>query len=505
MPGASPLTRVADLCHLPEPGRTRGRHVEMLATGLGEQLGYLHGLTKTCKGPLSLVAYLHGAGLTRPLGADRVLRQAVPGLGSHERQAIVGALQLLAARGGNRQGTIKRSARDTRAADGVAVRLAAIVAIADGLDHSRSQDTGLVGVDDDGEAVEILVSGGPALPDAKTALREADLWNATMLRPIRAVAVYEEGRPVLALMQPCETVAVAARRVFQRQFEQFLSRAYGLAYDRDREYVHEMRVALRRLRAALRVLGDGVHEETLTKFRAELKWLADNLGPVRDLDVLLAFLASYAAQAPEGHRPFLDGLVRAQRRRRRQCYRGLVDAVESPRFRRFRDTHYSMLVNGGQATPSLLPQGELGSREVRALAPRVLRKRLKKATRYGRQLGGLTAAEQHRLRIECKRLRYTTEFFLEIYPGRLREIAGPMRRMQDTLGAVHDADVYTQRIAEYCRRRGRDTSAAAEALLSHLSSWRQDNLGEAAKLWKAFTKPKALRKLLDLIRSPKKR
>jgi len=119
---------------------------------------------------------------------------------------------------------------------------------------------------------------------------------------------------------------------------------------------------------------------------------------------------------------------------------------------------------GGEG--SLFPPGEACEEPIAEAAPRLVWRQLKKALRYDRRLDRLTPENQHELRIECKRLRYTAEFLADIYPGRLIGVIVPATALQDELGDVHDADVYRDRVLAYCeRRRGGADAAGGPARL----------------------------------------
>jgi len=477
-------------------------HVAAVSEAIFSETRHLHGLTKTSIPLARLAAVLRDAGaLRRRRNIGRLLKRFLPDITASERRIVADAVRLQTTGSDVPTSDAAVEGRE-RARYGVACRIAAIVRIAGALDRSRTQDVEIAAVLDDGEAVEILLSGGAsARENALAASKEVAFWNSLMPRPIRLIRAHAGKRPRSALINPRDTAADAAHRIFQRQLDQFFSRTYGLPYDQDIEYVHEMRVALRRLRAALRVFRKVVGYD-LTELGGELKRLAGVLGEVRDIDVFTAFLSAYAEQAPDAHSRFLERLIQSQHRKRRRLYRGLGDVLGSARYVEFGKTCCSVRAGWGAAAEDT-EDGRIADR-----APRMLRKRLKRVLKYDRRLDRLAGEDQHQLRIECKKLRYTAEFLSDIYRGHLAEIIAPMVRMQDALGDVHDADVYRERVIRYSRRHrpGEDAEPArnaANALLSHIQRWREEALREAASTWNAFRRQKALRKVRKLIQSPK--
>lgn len=496
---------------------SHAQRVSALCEQLFAETRHVHGLTKTSRPLLQVVATLHthnGAnGEHAPAAARRrpALADAFPRLTGSQYRVIQEALEAVSAS----NGAVRGGATDfgppvcqpgDRQGAPLALRIAALVRLADGLDASRIQGTYLVGVVDDGEGIDLLVAGPSAEADAPAALERAGLWNALMPRRIRAVRVHDGPPPWPGLILPDHSVAETCRRVLLQQIETFMGRTYGLCYDEDIEYVHELRVALRRSRSALRVFDEALNGAR-DAFQAEVRWFAGELGAVRDLDVFLGFLARHRDGTPRAHRPFLRRLLHAMRARRRRHYRKLLDAFAAERYQHFIERFYPMLRAPVGGAGSLFPPGEACEEPIAEAAPRLVWRQLKKVLRYDRRLDRLTPENQHELRIECKRLRYTTEFLADIYPGRLIGVTEPATALQDELGDVHDADVYRDRVLTYCERRrgGADAAErdAVEALLGCLREQRARHLRRASRAWRAFTRTSHVERLKEVIGCPR--
>ena len=505
------------------------RHVAKLCECLFAPTAHLHGLTKPSLRLLQQAALTHDLGAAKtttlcaelPTRSDTLFHHALAGLAADERRLVAHALAAfhLGHRVETQRAAVGRGRE--RAALEIAWRLGAILRIADALDRSRSQRVDVLAAADDGAGVEILVSGGQtAAADARAALQMADLWNAVALRPVRAVRIEERAGGLARPVSPGGTVAEVARRLLSGPFEQFVAREHGLAYERDIEYVHEMRVALRRFLAVLRVTRTALDID-YRKVRDAATWLVDALGVVRDFDVFVAFLRRYAREAPGHHQPVVRRLIRAEQQKRRRGYRALLDLFESDRYARVRDDLRALFLASTPGT-RLHEAGEAGEETVARYAPRALRTRLKRVLAYRERLDLLAAEDQHALRIACKRLRYTAEIFGSVYveaascrfgskrleaastADGIAEIIGPMVKLQAPLGDVHDADVYRERIEQYARRhaRGRGAAEALAALLAHLDGWRAAALRKAASVWLEFRARKTQRQLKEIIDSP---
>jgi CHAD domain-containing protein len=210
-----------------------------------------------------------------------------------------------------------------------------------------------------------------------------------------------------------------------------------------------MRVATRRLRAALSLFAD-VLPVRAGVFHDELGWVARLLGSVRDLDVQLAGLAEMDAETAtwraevsgDDHDPLADlsGLLQREREAARAA---LLGGLDSMRWERLAKGLAAMAQQGparrsvATRTPAVIALPEL----VVARHDKVA-KAARKAKRSG------VVADFHRLRIRCKRLRYSLEFASEVYAGQTARYVRQLTAVQDELGLMQDAEVASLRLAE---------------------------------------------------------
>jgi len=484
--------------------RRHGDHVAALADVLFAELGHLHGLTKTSRRLLYAAALLHergeGSAEHAGQGRERILRLTDLPVSASQRRIVAEAVGMHACPGD----LPRRPGGAETAEPAVAARIGAILRIADGLDRPRTQSAHVAAVLDDGEAVELLLTGDATAAEAGWwGLHKADLFNRVALRPIRSIGMTAAAPAPVPLIHPADTPAGAARRVLRRRLEWLISRRHGLGYAEDIEYVHEMRVATRRLRAAMRAFRRAV-KGGFDSQRGRLKALGNALGDARDDDVFLAFVDQYARGAEPDHQDFLAGLIRSAKRRRRQHYLALLAACADGAHGRFIDGLYRTLRRPVAAPGGIRPAARQAQRRVWQEARRALRRGAACLGPYGRRLDRLTTLEQHRLRIDCKKLRYTAELFVDIYPPALTEVAETMVRMQDLLGEAHDADLYIERVARHAARRSAEPVPAVAAIERHLRDRQGQCLAKARRIWMRFTAPKSQKELTELIDSPRK-
>jgi inorganic triphosphatase YgiF len=206
---------------------------------------------------------------------------------------------------------------------------------------------------------------------------------------------------------------------------------------REAEAVHQFRVGLRRLRAAASLFGELISDAESRRVRDELRWMNHSLGPIRDLDVLIARLRA----APDHE----QSLVAAQRRRDEACNE-LLARLDEPRFRRAMLVAAAWIEAGRWLTLDDPALRELRDEPVESRAARELRKRRKRVMKRAKRLEELDPDARHEVRIEIKKLRYGVEFFGRLFSGakaksRRKRILAAAEQLQEVLGELNDLAV----------------------------------------------------------------
>ena len=198
------------------------------------------------------------------------------------------------------------------------------------------------------------------------------------------------------------------------------------------EALHEGRVATRRLRSRLRTFRSVLDPAWAAGLRAELGWLAKELGPVRDADVLEAVLKDSAAGLPAADRSDASLLIERLQQQRQAYLEELREAMSSERYVALLDT----LVDAA-LEPDVLPQaGEMPASSLGSLmeGPWSLLERA--CRRFGEHASD---ADMHRVRIMAKRVRYTAEALMPAFGESAEAFADAAARLQGVLGDHHDA------------------------------------------------------------------
>ncbi len=280
---------------------------------------------------------------------------------------------------------------------------------------------------------------------------------------VRAIGPAAEADPDVAEVRPGSrpTAREVIAAAIARSTIHLMLHLPAARLGRDMEGVHQARVATRRLRSDLRTFRPLLDHSWAAELSEELRWLADDLGKVRDADVLSARLAGIVEANPgvggEGSRRVLASL---ERRRRRDA-KVLLDHLDSERADRLLDH-----LVAAAADPRTTPEADGAAP---GLIEPLVAKRWKRVDRAVRALDDPPLIDDlHRARILAKRARYAAEAARPAAGTKtaadIRTIAKSMARMQDQLGELNDAAVAEAFLAGLASRGKGETGFAAGRL-----------------------------------------
>lgn len=226
---------------------------------------------------------------------------------------------------------------------------------------------------------------------------------------------------------------------------------------RDPEGVHQVRVSLRRLRSALGLFKHHIPAAQRAALTQEAKWLLDELGAVRDLDVFINVLVADFTPRVAGDEGCAQ-LMRRARLQRDAAQAAAVAALSSTRARRFAVRLDTWLEGRGWRS------GRTAA-EAAHFARHAINRRLRKIKGAAEGIAKLPIAERHELRIAVKKARYGIEFFQGLLPQkRAARWTAALRQVQDSLGHMNDLDVAERTIARLIGARPVSPSAVDRKL-----------------------------------------
>lgn len=200
----------------------------------------------------------------------------------------------------------------------------------------------------------------------------------------------------------------------------------------DPEYIHQMRVALRRLRSAVRVFSPVIAPQTEKTMHESLRRLGSALGSARDWDVVVDEVLAPVVQtfADDKRVEGLHQRALAKRDEARAAARAALADAEYGRIM------LELIASLQQMRAG--PAGQ-GDGDLRSFAQRRLRKLKRRVGRAAERAAGLEVSALHALRIAVKRLRYALEFFAPLYPrAAVKRELRRLTRLQQDLGLIND-------------------------------------------------------------------
>ncbi|MBC8158212.1 MAG: CHAD domain-containing protein [Alphaproteobacteria bacterium] len=225
------------------------------------------------------------------------------------------------------------------------------------------------------------------------------------------------------------------------------------------EGVHQMRVAMRRMRSALRIFRDVMPREQYDRITDEVKWQTKSLADTRDLDVFMDEIVGPVAAALDGD-PAFDVLNARLAKDRAKARTEARKEIADPRFTQFLLETLGWIEGHkwrrrDAQSKALLQQPIIG------LSDNLLSKRFKTVRKKGRVFDTLSVEEKHQLRIDVKKLRYATDFFSSLYGReRVRDFTIRLGKLQDGLGYMNDVAVARELVAHLVKTSPRGTAGA---------------------------------------------
>ena len=258
---------------------------------------------------------------------------------------------------------------------------------------------------------------------------------------------------------------VAVATLLLRLLDTLEQNVDGVLRDIDTEFLHDLRVAVRRTRSAIKLLGGVLPDGLAGPYAAEFKWLGDLTTPTRDLDVNLlgfdAMAGRLVAASAEDLEPFRAFLLR----RRVKEFRRLAAGLRSARFKAITDHWRKALVEVRDAGGPRKRRREPTAAE---LALATTGRAFRKIVAHGSAITPESAPESlHDLRKRAKELRYLLEFFAPLHdPATYKKVVGDLKQLQDSLGEFQDSQVQREEIHALADAMLAERAAPAATLLA---------------------------------------
>jgi triphosphatase len=246
----------------------------------------------------------------------------------------------------------------------------------------------------------------------------------------------------------------------------------------DAEGIHQMRVAIRRLRAAMTLFEQHLEPHATSRFEAELRRVGQIFGDARDWDVFCLQVMPETFGAAD----WRELLLPPATARRAVAHRRFAREVQAPPFTAL----ILSLAAWAEGEPRLLGDAAL-EQPIEDLAPRLLGRLAHKVERRGRHIEDCSDAERHALRKSLKKLRYGVDYLQALYsPKPVRSFLHHCKKLQQVLGDINDTVTAIALAGSLADAARPDLAPAVGEVAKQLDGRRRDALRSLAKRWKAF-------------------
>jgi len=354
------------------------------------------------------------------------------------------------------------------------LQLAAFLRVGDGLDYSHAQTAKITSIRRAQRTIRVTVRSDAFPQCLARADRKADVWRAVFPYDIQFEPAPRTTVDHDPLIRSNMHVIEAARRLLWIQFKTILANLDAAVAGETSEPLHDIRVAMRRMRTVLRAFRKHLPDGPRQEIENLLETISEELGPVRDLDEWVDILGSSAVRsvvarsrlfpAYLGHHQQQRQLVHATVRR---CFRGPHFASQRLKINRLLREELPRLIR--TSPPGSLPK--LASKQLDRAMRRVVKAEQLRHSRSPKKL--------HRLRITLRKARYLAEFFGSVLGPDTVRLARRLHGIERVLGKIHDIDLGMEHLS-------REGPLPPRAIAVYLQQQRERNLSALDKEWRRF-------------------
>jgi CHAD domain-containing protein len=263
--------------------------------------------------------------------------------------------------------------------------------------------------------------------------------------------------------------------------------------DLDTEFLHDFRVAIRRTRSALSQIKYVFSEEITNRFKEKFTDIGKLSNELRDLDVYLLTEDTYRAMLPDLLHDDIDPLFGYLNEKRSKALQKTINGLNSKEYAQILQDWQTFLGEPAADAPTAHNAG----RPIIELAQRRIYQRYRQIVKSGQLILENTEDEKlHRLRIQCKKLRYLIEFFASLFPEeKITTLIKQLKRLQDNLGSFNDLCVQEQYLLNITEelpltdQQSRNTFLAIGSLINTLDKERQMVKASFAETFTDFASP----------------
>ncbi|MCL2142244.1 MAG: CHAD domain-containing protein [Methanimicrococcus sp.] len=306
---------------------------------------------------------------------------------------------------------------------------------------------------DKGETKETKEKETKEIKEKETKKAKEKETRDTTLPPLESVVPAFE-KPESSKLLSDDMMAEAAEKIFKAQFYDVEKAEPGVISAKDIEDVHDIRVALRKIRSANLIFKNFLDPKWLEETELNVKKMLSFFGVIRDLDVLLEKADAYVKKE-NIDRSTLSLFYKIVSKDRNENHKKAVEYLKSDEYFLFKIGLYETFNSGVYlGTPRINKKGDVFPVRICDVLPAILYEKAADLTAYHEWLDGpfIYVDKLHRLRIAAKNFRYTLDFFKDCFGSCASQLIKEFKELQDILGDFHDAIVAIAVIDSYISR-----------------------------------------------------
>lgn len=277
----------------------------------------------------------------------------------------------------------------------------------------------------------------------------------------------------------------------------------GVIENTDVECVHKTRVGSRRLRATLPLFEFCYPKREFKRWSKEIKKVTKLLSEARDLDVQIAFVEQYLKKLdPDKDSACIERILRQHKRSRKKIQSDVEDGLEKLKA----DETLQAIQTQSQQIIAQQANQPFDNAQVLEKAHWHITCRLNEFLSMQQYVYlENEKLKLHQMRIFAKKLRYTMECFCKLYSGQLSDEIDSIKKFQDTLGDMHDCDVWLDYLPQFTKNQnGKLNSAEGQSLYefaTYLEEKRKKHYSQFVEHWEECQKTGFFKQLTDLTSS----
>lgn len=296
------------------------------------------------------------------------------------------------------------------------------------------------------------------------------------------------------VLSPDEHCSNSMKRILEQTLAVVRQNINGIKNDTDTEFLHDFRVAIRRVRSAVTQIPDVFPNELCSGFEKDLKYFGQSSNRLRDIDVYLLNRDCYLEILPEELRPGIKPFFNSLQKKRKLELQNFINNLNSRRYHRLITKWESLL----KAESDMNIPLSNAARPVIDVAKQYILQRYNKIIKAANNIDEAKSDEAlHNLRIQCKKLRYLLEFFISLFPKKdINLFIKQLKKMQDNLGEFNDLLVQQHELKKHLsqidlKSKKRIKEAAAVGGLISVFKYKQTGIRTGFKsIFEEFTNKK---------------